>query len=160
MFCACLYTQLSLGCLCGEGPVPEAPSLNFLLHLSSSWGHGWMGNLGSILKRRFGTIGVECTQFLELLFGQRRTAEFSLVFLSVVLGLSTRWETETSKLAKMTFIGQETVRKQHRHNLNGNSRTSITRTRITRTTFPFPWKKFHWNSNYPLSRTVFRFPSK
>ena len=49
-----------------------------------------MGNLGSILKRRFGTIGVECTQFLELLFGQRRTAEFSLVFLSVVLGLSTR----------------------------------------------------------------------
>ena len=49
-----------------------------------------MGNLGSILKRRFGTIGVECTQFLELLFGQRRRAEFSLVFLSVVLGLSTR----------------------------------------------------------------------
>ena len=49
-----------------------------------------MGNLRSILKRRFGTIGVECTQFLELLFGQRRRAEFSLVFLSVLLGLSSR----------------------------------------------------------------------
>ena len=29
MFCAYLYTQLSLGCLCGEEPVPEAPSSNF-----------------------------------------------------------------------------------------------------------------------------------
>ena len=57
-------------------------------------------------------------------------------------------------------MGQETVRKQHRHNLNGNSRTSITRTRNIRTTFPFPLKKFNWNSNSPLSRTVFRFPSE
>ena len=55
---------------------------------------------------------------------------------------------------------QETVRKQHRHNLNGNNRTSITRTRNIRTTFPFPLKKFNWNSNSPLSRTVFRFPSE
>ena len=29
MFCACLHTQLSLGCLCGEEPVPEAPSSIF-----------------------------------------------------------------------------------------------------------------------------------
>ena len=68
-----------------------------------------MGNLRSILNRRLGTIGVECGQFLELLFGQRRTAEFSLVFLSVLLFLS-RGETKTSKLDKIAFIGQETVR--------------------------------------------------
>ena len=43
------------------------------------------------------------------MFGQRRTAEFSLVFLSVLLGLS-RGETKTSKLDKIAFIGQETVR--------------------------------------------------
>ena len=91
--------------------------------------------------------------FWSLLFGQRRTAEFSLVFLSVFLGLS-RGETKTSKLAKIAFKGHETVRKQHRHNLNGNSRTSITRTRIIRTKFPFPLKKFNWSSNSLLSRTV------
>ena len=46
----------------------------------------------------------------------------------------------------------------------------ITRTRInsnsqlSRTKFSFPWSKFHWNlpddSNSPLSRNVFRFPSE
>ena len=116
-----------------------------------------MGNLRSILNRRLGTIGVECGQFLKLLFGQRRTTEFSLVFLSVLLGLS-RGETKTSKLAKIAFMGQETVRKQHRHNLNGNSRTSITRTRNIRTTFPFPLKKFNSNSKFPAVSNCFSFP--
>ena len=40
----------------------------------------------------------------------------------------------------------------------------ITRTWITRTQFPFPWSKFHWNLPYNLNslltRTVVCFPSE
>ena len=45
-------------------------------------------------------------------------------------------------------------------NLNANNSNSL----LTRTKFPFPWSKFHWNLphnlNSLLTRTVFCFPSE
>ena len=148
-----LYS-VELGFLWREDSVPEAPSSNFFsciyrpLEAMAQW-----EIFGPYSSEDLEMLEWNAGNFWSLLFGQRRTAEFSLVFLSVFLGLS-RGETKTSKLAKIAFKGHETVRKQHRHNLNGNSRTSITRTRIIRTKFPFPLKKFNWSSNSLLSRTV------
>ena len=124
----CILSWAWAACKEKNQSVPEAPSSNFFVAfivLLKPWlnGKSSVHTQAKIWNQWRGMWA----SFWSLLFGQRRTAEFSLVFLSVLLGLS-RGETKTSKLAKIAFMGQETVRKQHRHNLNGNSRTSITRT--------------------------------
>ena len=124
------------------GPGIEAPSSNFFLAFIVLLAMAQWEIFGPYSSEDLELLEWNAGNFWSLLFGQRRTAEFSLVFPSVLLGLS-RGETKTSKLAKIATKGHETIRKQHRHNLNGNSRTSITRTQIIRTTFPFPLKKFN-----------------
>ena len=102
------------------------PNIEPCPHFSSFWRHGQCLELNYPSRFQGRKIFGLCSSknlerlkwnegnFWSFFFvGQRRTAEFSLVFFLV------GWETKTSKLAKMAFIAQKKVRKQHRQLLWG-----------------------------------------